>query len=337
MGRARGAFIALAAGIGAAACSEPDFDPASRVASVRLLASQADAPFARPGEPVHVQVLAADGRAGPVAAPMRVFWLPAPCVNPAGDDYFACFDAYDVSRAGGGAGPGGIPLVAGADATPFLVDGPAFSFAMPSDAIASHATPLGAVAPYGIAFAFVVACAGHVALVPRDAANVQSSPFACFDAANAPVPPSDFAVGFASVFAYESLRNANPAIDGVTFGGRPVDAAAGVSPRRCTSATLADCPKTALDAVVPDGSDEASPLDLDAHGAPLREQIWVDYYATSGKLADDGRVLYDPVRGKLAEATTYQSPQQTATGTLWVVVHDNRGGASWLTFPLRVQ
>jgi hypothetical protein len=145
-------------------------------------------------------------------------------------------------------------------------------------------------------------------------------------------------VGFVRVFAYETLRNANPSIDAVIYDGKPLDPATGIAAPRCTAAAASDCPKTHLDSTVPDGSDEPNPLDLDAAGAPLREQLWVDYYVSGGKVADDGRVLYDPTRGKIADtATTYQSPQQAMTGTLWVVVHDNRGGASWRTFPLSVE
>jgi hypothetical protein len=266
---------------------------------------------------------------------MEVFWLPAPCINPSGDDYFACFSSYDPGSSGTRSGPGGVPLTTGSDLTRFLAAGDTFSFAMPSGVIASHPLVAGTRYRYGLAVAFVVACAGHLELVRRDPGNPQASPIACMNAEHVPVAPGDYAIGFVRVYAYESLRNQNPVIDHVSYGGLAIQAAATLAAPRCTTRSENDCPKTDLDTIVPPASDELNPLDVDPSGNPRREQIWVDYYATTGQLGDDGRVLYDPSKGKLnGTATSFQAAQQPASGTLWAVVHDNRGGTAWESLPV---
>jgi hypothetical protein len=324
----------VAAAVATSACSSDNFASAAKVDSVRLLASQVDLPFAREGETVTIRVLAVDGRASPIV-PMAIYWMPAPCVDPSGDDYFACFAAYDPSSNGARSGPGGIPLTAGLDLTPFLAAGDSFSFAMPGGVIGSHPVVAGTRYRYGLAVAFVVACAGHVEIVRRDPGNPQASPIACVNAEHVPVAPSDYAIGFVRVYAYESLRNQNPVIDHVSYGGAAIRAPAGITAPRCTAGSENDCPKTDLDAVVPASSDEMNPLDVDPSGNPRREQIWVDYYTTGGQFGDDGRVLYDPIQGKLSStATSFQASQQAGNATLWAVVHDNRGGTDWQSVPV---
>jgi hypothetical protein len=330
--------VAWALGLGTAVavvgCSSDNFASAAKVDSVRLLASQVDAPFAREGETVTLRVLAVDGRASP-AVPMQVFWFPAPCINPSGDDYFECFSAYDPAANGTGPGPGGIPRATGLDLTPFLATGDMFSFTMPSGVIASHPLVAGTRYRYGVAIAFVVACAGHVELVRRDPGNSQASPIACVNAEHVPVDSADYAIGFVRVYAYDSLRNQNPVIDRLTYGGAAVQPSVGIAAPHCTAGNENDCPKTDLDTSVPEASDELNPLDVDSNGNPRREQIWVDYYTSTGQLADDGRVLYDPIQGPLrGTATSFQAAQQPARGTLWVVVHDNRGGTAWESVPV---
>jgi hypothetical protein len=326
--------LGLCAAIAATGCGSDNFASAARVDSVRLLASQADAPFAREGETVTLRVLAVDGRTLP-AVPMQVFWLPAPCIDPSGDDYFACFSTYDPGASGAGPAPGGIPRTIGSDITAFLAAGDTFSFTMPSGVIASHPAVAGTRYRYGLAVAFVIACAGHVELVRRDPANPQASPIACVDAAHMPVAPADYAFGFVRVYAYDSLRNQNPIIDHVAFGGAPIQPSVGIATPHCTAGNENDCPKSDLDTAVPEASDEVNPLDVDPNGNPRREQIWVDYYATTGQLADDGRDLYDPIKGPLhGTATSFQAAQQPTRGTLWAIVHDNRGGTAWESVPV---
>ena len=84
-------------------CSPSGFSAQSLLQSVRILASSADEPYARPGDQVHVTVLAYDGRPGDQrqGAPMNLTWLPAsgagqviPCINPPDDAYYGCFSRF---------------------------------------------------------------------------------------------------------------------------------------------------------------------------------------------------------------------------------------------------
>src|SRR5207237_754898 len=79
--RARSIVLAGFFGLLAAGCS--DFDPASKVYGVRILGAKADAPYARPGQEVHLDLLAVDGRADK-PKPMQIAWIAAPCVDPEG-------------------------------------------------------------------------------------------------------------------------------------------------------------------------------------------------------------------------------------------------------------
>jgi hypothetical protein len=303
-------------------CNAPSFTPASKVESVRILATHADAPYAAPGTTVHVTALAVDGRTNP-ATPMNVSWLPLPCVDPPGDAFFACFPAF----------AGALPT--GVDLAPLLTAGAAFSFEMPADAIARHPASPG-TDPYGLAVAFTFACAGHVEYAPPPAGGpLDAVPFGCFDDAGRRLGADDFVFAYSLVYAFADRTNANPTIDAVTYDGAAIDADAGVTVSRCTKANLDDCPTKPLDVVVPASSQEADPSNLDFNGVPLKEEIYVDYYLTAGKVAHDTVILYDPHRGRLGgTGDAFTAPQAAGDSWLWVVVHDDRGGESDLRIPV---
>jgi hypothetical protein len=311
-------------GIGLVASCSSDLPPANVVDTVRILATQADHPYAMPGESVALQALAVDGRADR-PQPMRVFWLPTVCMNPAGDDYFGCYP----SMAG--------RFAPGADLSNVLAAGDRFSFTMPSDAIATAVPHPGAPDPYGIAFAFVIACAGRIEYVPVDTSSQSplTTPFGCFDDSNVALGPADFVFAFTRVYAFADRRNANPVIDSLTFGGTKVDLVAGIDVARCTDSDETHCPKTQVDTSVPDSSWEVDPGSLDPSGGPGHEAIWVDYYATGGRFDDDSVVLFDAHSGRASStADPYAAPLSAGPQTLWAVVHDTRGGASWVSVPL---
>ena len=67
-----------------------DFDPASKVSTLRVLAVQKDKPYARPGDSVTLQLLWHDPSFALGAEPApEIAWL-ASCENPPGD--FGCGD-----------------------------------------------------------------------------------------------------------------------------------------------------------------------------------------------------------------------------------------------------
>jgi hypothetical protein len=319
-------FFLVTAAIG---CGD-NFEAPSVVDSVRIFATRADKPFAKPGDTVNLEVLAYDGRADRTRA-MNLYWIPIPCVDPHKDLYYACFPALN--------GPGGA-FQPGVDLTAQLVQGTTYSLTLPSDAITRHEPSPGVNDPYGLVIVFNAACAGHLEALPFDASSQdpQELPFGCFDDAHDALGPTDFVFGLTRVYAYTDRANANPELDAVLFQGSPVDPAAGIHAALCTNSDSSKCPALALDVAVPDSSDELDPADIDTDGNPRHEQIWVDYYLTGGKVDDDTRLLFDPAAGRVTpSATNYRASGPAGQGLLWAVVHDNRGGVTWAEVPLDTQ
>jgi hypothetical protein len=321
-------------------CGPSDFDPQSKIAGVRILASQADKPYAKPGDTVHLDVLTVDGRTDK-SKPLTLYWIPLVCENPTNDAYYGCFapPSGDAGASDGGGMEGGLALLRpGVDLTPFLKTGPTFDFTMPADAITAHKVTPGLDAPYGLAILFNVACAGHLEITDTNPATGQQQvPIGCFDDDKNQVDPSQYVIGYTRVYAYTDRTNANPVIDHVTYQGDTVDVAKGVDMERCKTEKRSDCPEVTFDVVVPEDSWELNPSDKDPDGTIRHEQIWAAYYASVGQLEGDARLLYDPARGKIdGSEVKYQAPNEAGEGTVWIVVHDNRGGANWAVVPIRV-
>ncbi len=306
-----------------------NFDPPSDIESVRILAVQANPPYATPGTPVQLSVLAYDGRTVQTQ-PMTVAWFPEVCFDPIADTYYACYPELAAAFTMLGIQPG-------QDVTSLLTPGASFSFQMPSDIITNHKTTLTSD-PYGVALPFVMACAGSVRYTGVSTSNISANPFGCYDSNGNALDANSFVFAYAMVYSFTDRTNANPVISNLTANGNPVDPVAGITVTHCTSSNMDKCPTTPIDTVVPPSSQEVDPGTLDANGNPLKEEIWVDYYATGGNLLGSGAViLYDPTLGALQSSPTkLTAPPAPAELTLWAIVHDNRGGVSWLQVPLHV-
>jgi hypothetical protein len=302
----------------AAACGG-ETDPESKLASIRILATQADKPYAKPGDVVHLELLAYDARPKPTPL-MRVGWVKAPCVNPADGDYFACYPAFASQ------------FPRGTDITSMLEAGTTFSAEVPSDVLDGRPS-MGGEPPNGTIIVFSMACAGHVEFLGTSATSPEGLPFGCFDAAHRNVGPSGFVFAFTRIFVFANRTNANPVIDQLTFAGHPVDASAGITMDHCANANK--CPTMPLDTSVPSSSQEIDPSTQGPSKEPLREEIWVNYFLTSGSVQDDVRLLYDPVSGAVpGSADALTAPTAPGDGVLFAVVHDNRGGVAWTRVPL---
>lgn len=304
------------------ACGGKNFDPESKVESVRILATQADKPYSAPGDTVTLRTLAVDNR--PVQPhPMQLFWFPDRCVDPANDGYFNCYPAllqkYPVNT----------------DLTPQLQTGDTASYQMPADVIANHQGPRGDI-PYGVMVVFMMACAGHVeAVAPPPGSGPDALPFGCFDSAHHALSPDNYIFGYEVLFSFATRRNANPVIDHLVFAGAPVDPVAGITVAHCTASNIDNCPTTPLDTFVPDSSQEVNPGNVDSTGRVLKEEIWVDYLVTGGKVKNDVEVLFDPRLGRLTNtADDFSAPLTAGEYTLWAVVRDDRGGTVWLSVPV---
>lgn len=367
------ASVLLAGGalsvLGTSACGT-GFDPVSKIQGVRILATKADKPFAQPGDTVNLTMLVADGRADKTRA-ITVSWIPAVCTNPRSDLYYACFAPGGGTDAGAsdaslGISEGGTTASDGGDAglqapsgntgagalasiiakipphtnlTPFLPQGNTYSFKVPADIVSSHPPTPGAARPYGLAILFNYACAGHLELVPFDkSGNPLQIPIGCFDEFGQQVKADDGLFGLYREYVYLDITNHNPVIDSFTQDGNPVDLKAGITLDHCTASHRSDCQKVKLTPVVPETSWELNPDSNDGKGTIQHEEIWVDYYSTIGDLGDDARLLYDVGAGKIQKTEVeYQPPSDPGEGTLWAVVHDNRGGVEWVVVPLHVK
>ncbi len=304
---------------------------------MRILATSADKPYAAPGDTVKLNVLAVDGRPTQ-STPMSVYWLPSACINPSGDAYYACFPAFAKA------------FRPGVDLGTTLTAGSNFTFQMPADAIASRAPgspsspgspgsppPAGSGdAAYGLAVVFTLACAGHLEYVPPPAGGaLDAVPFGCFDGAGVRLGADDFVFAYSLVYSFADRTNENPVIQDVTFGGTKIDGTAGITIDHCTKAKIADCATTPLDVDVAPSSQELDPGNLDANGSVLREELYVDYYVTAGKVETDTMVLFDPRTGRISDTgDKFYAPQTAGEYRFWAVIHDNRGGVAWQEFPL---
>ncbi len=348
-------LFAVAAAI---ACGGSGFDPASKVDSVRMFATRVDKPYAKPGETVTLETLFTDARRDK-PRPAKLFWIPVVCMNPRDDLYYLCFipqqggdggtrliPAGPLADAGvpeggaagaGGADAGGGGLLTqiptGVDLSPFLPQGTTFSFRMPDDAI----QPREGSDPYGIAYVFNILCAGRVILAERDpSGGPQQVPLQCVDENDQKLPPSDYVIGIQRVYSYATRTNTHPVIEKVTLDGKDVDPAVGLVMDRCTGVDKrTDCPERKINVVVSDSSWEDNPT---PEGEPLKEQIWVAYYSDQGDFDNDARLLFDTRKGRISESdVVYRAPYDPVDGTVWAVVHDNRGGAAWVVLPLHVK
>jgi hypothetical protein len=354
-------LLAVGGAVAAFACGGDGFDPASKVDSVRLFAVKADKPYAKPGDTVTLEALFTDSRkTKPQAA--KVYWIPVLCLNPQDDLYYLCFappgdggrqagstrlvpvgalaDAGAAAEAGtadAGAFAGGNPfnsIPTGVDLGPFLPQGPTFTFTIPTDAVKER---VGSE-PYGLAIVFNILCAGRVEFASRDpAGGVQQVPVLCTDENGVKLSPSDYVIGISRVYSYANRINTNPVIEALTLEGKDVLPAQGITVERCTSEKSSDCKENKLGIRVSDSSWEVNPSEVTRDGE-LREQIWVDWYSDIGKLESDSRLLFDTRQGRVSDSdVTYRAPKDPTDGTLWGVVHDNRGGAAWIFVPLHVR
>ncbi len=382
-------------------CAPSGFqDEAQLQGGVRILGSSADPPYAAPGQPVRVDVLAYDGRseADRSASPMHVYWFPIVCENPTLDEYYACFDQFAHPEAGAlgqvvsddastsadaesepeDAGPGSGEASSDAGATDTAdgsTDAPSgpsapvvseFSFVVPSNAVSSHPASPGTT-PYGLLVAFNFACAGQLTTLPRGG-NPQAPPLGCADATGHPLGPDSYVFGYTRVYAYSPDAgiagiNSNPVVDCVDVQGAaprtgesPGDdagssggACSGMAPLEGTMPSWR-VPTVTIPACAADHT-QCPHIKIGPHVTPaswepvangLHEEIWADYYSTFGSFTHDSTLLYDPTAGLIgtpsATDTEFDPPPAPSSpdGYVWIVVHDNRGGAAWVTVPVHI-
>jgi hypothetical protein len=354
-----GAILALGLSLGCGV----EFDPASELSGLRVLAVKKSSPYARPGEQVDLTLLWHDAEPG--RPPPQIAWV-ALCENPPADLFEACFTQVPALTPEALAARVSVPDPGAA------VANDRFSFVTSSDLISSRpAPPDPNTTPYGLSYVFFAVCAGQLEVL-SDGSQV---PFVCYDeldgvagfsAGDQRRDSRDFVIGYTAIFAYAEYRNANPRFTGIEFNGvtfwpdappelaATAPAGAVLAPARdvcigeSCSAPPADDAEPCLDALTVDacaagGCEDAelqalidpASAEVDAPASAraserLEEQMWVNYYSTAGELDEEVRLLNDAVVGFSSDVSTHYEPADSAqTSYLWAVAHDNRGGADW--------
>ena len=314
-------FAAAIAGTSSFVGCEEDFDPASKLNSLRVLAVKADKPYPKPGETVQLEMLWHDGKSPPDSPrPVQIVWLGG-CFNPPGDLYYQCYQSL-------------AEKFAQLEKDPSLIDqllgfGDTFSVDIPDDLISGRPTVEGAD-PYGLTYVFFAACAGEL---KQAEPGPDGLPFGCFDAAGNRLGADDYVPGYLSLYSYDEKTNANPILYGMFINGQLIDPATEPTYPRCTDSS---CPNLKLNAAVDPASAETNTGLVDSSGNALSEQMWVEYLATGGDIDRSPRLVNDATKGFNYDdnGTKYTPPSEAGRQYLFAVVRDNRGGVAWVKQPV---
>lgn len=332
----------------------PNFAPPSEIAGLRVLAVHQDPGSGSPGATMKLDMLLADRRIiglteSDPAPELSVTWF-AGCHNPPGRQYFACLPA--VRELALAAGAGSIPPgeLAGRVGT-----GTHFETPLPDDILS--AAPLVPHDPihYGVSYVFFVVCAGTPGFDPS---ITEGLPVTCTSADDQPVGPSGLVVGFTTIYTYDGVDNANPVMTSLDFDGEPMPVSRLSMPvsacetddecagdyrhrRKCTTDTRTcapvigtcsgdSCPEYSVTPRIDTISVERF---TDGY-----EVMWASYYATSGTMSHDARLVVDRVAGLTGDPTaTWKAPQTAGTSRIWVTANDQRGGADGAFFDVAVE
>jgi len=208
------------------------------------------------------------------------------------------------------------------------------------------------------------------------AAAFEGFPLLCQDEDGNYLGADDYVAGYTQVFIYDEITNQNPAIDGIEFKGQRIefDGArdwedCSCLDDQCVGDLAADPPIPEFECRQPDpgNSSDSGPdipsvpaceddgdascpehsfkpvisrdsAEVDAAlGSRIREQVWVNYYVDRGGLTRPLRLLNDAERGWSDDYETgFLAPKEPGRVNLWAVVHDNRGGTSWVRQTIEV-
>jgi hypothetical protein len=75
-----------------------------------------------------------------------------------------------------------------------------------------------------------------------------------------------------------------------------------------------------------------------SRGRNITEQMWIDYYAERGGVKSEVRLLNDAFAGVNSDfGTEFWAPKAEGATVIWAVVHDNRGGMTWVGMPVLIK
>lgn len=324
-----GLFAAPAASSGCAA----GFAPISEVRSLRVLAVQADKPYANPGDEVSFEMTYHDGLGSD--RPVQIVWIGG-CFDPPGDAYYGCYPQLASVFASGDLGQ-----ILGSG---FVGLGETFKLTLPEDIISRRPKPTGGSPYYGIAYVFFLACAGTIGPATDEGSGLAGSfPIGCFDEEGNRLGADAFVPGYTQIYAFADGReNKNPEVLGITMDGAPLEDGKEVTsckvseedrlgPPGCGRPDpFKECTSYTIDIVLPDDPERVAETDPDARqadGSYLREAVWVDYFTDNGSFDADIKLVSDAVEGlRDNHDVKWIGPSKPGPAHIWAVVHDARGG-----------
>jgi hypothetical protein len=332
--------------LAAPSCGDEPPAPPSAVTTLRVLSVTADTPYATPGDTVALRMTFHDALgAAEGPRPVQITWLGG-CWNPIGESYIACYpQLLGVLKEVFSGGIGAEGLARQDVATPDQSGAPdaaAFDLALPED-ILTRGPETGEPRAYATAYVFFTACAGEVRPNTKPEA---SFPLECVGEDGAVLGPDSFIAGYTQIYVFADGRtNANPPIQGLTLDDTAIEDGVDNAPvvERCTDPpdpmasgggcgrppeTGGGCKTYTIKALVDDVA-EVDPSAFASDGTPLREAIWVNYFADKGEFDRSIKLISDPANGYNEDhGVTFIPPAEPGLVTMWAVAHDARGGAS---------
>jgi hypothetical protein len=301
-----------------------DFDPGSRVTSLRVLAVSADLPYAQPGEKVN---LTAEWYTPPSDKRQR-FWYWLRCVDPDDTSVVGCIKAVgeEVKQTG--------DVTKAFLNVPDGTDQDTASLTIPDDALSRLPADSRKNATVGIV---LLVCPGNLNLTSQtDLTSISTGqvPLECDDVTTKqPLPLDQWVAGIKRIFVRDKDRNANPQFGTVTWDGAAWDA----STDPTTYKTIKPCDDDGnrydrcttdqhqIDVALAPGSVESG---TDEFGSAFTEQVVIEFYSTEGTFEHEVRIA---ASGTTGFAARKQSKDDGYTPIkIWIVVHDDRGGVSWI-------
>lgn len=273
-----------------------DFEPGSRVESPRILALQADKPFAKPGEDVSLTLLAANPHDEPLE------WAWATCTLPPSSTVDDCIEALDT------------------DLERFDPETDALRVSVPDDVLDGVPQAARASALIGVV---VLACPGEL-----KSGQTLGVPTRCVDEQGVTRSIDDLEVGIKRIMLRERDRNENPLIEAITWDGKTWDEDEVQEAVLCEKDTVLfdDCSESLQHSIgVTTTAREAG---RDENGGDFTEQVIVQLYSTHGLFRDQVRIAEDANTKWVAQP---QPGSDNDLATLWFIARDDRGGVSWTT------
>jgi hypothetical protein len=323
-----------------------DLDRPSELRSLRVLAVQADTPFAAPGSRPSLTMALVDAAPGATqgGSPrrVRVAWLGG-CDNPPDDAPGACPGALHAAASrlsDADLAAENVPP----DAAGTVGFGTTFQATIPQGIIEAHPPSPGALVPYGISIVHFIACGGDLRRAPGE-----RFPLRCVDPSTGqPLGPEDSMTGYFPLWVFRDLTNRNPVVEPGKMlmeeasgracqgdEGCPAGEGCGAAGRclrvaaRCEEDGGDGCPAIPVGPRIGAESVEVGETATQAgEGVPL-ENLWVAYFAQHGRMEADARFAHDGDLGWRDHRTVWRAPRAPGEVRLWAVVRDNRGGVSW--------